>query len=113
MIYLKSEEVAFAETKAEFAAAYTTLLERMFNTFEEKGKTRDICSPLNHRQSPFGMLSIAQAKCRRIEALLSRPEWEDHSITLKDITEECVDVANYVLYLAALCSLLGEEEEQK
>lgn len=112
MIFLEKEKVAFTETKAEFTAAYTTLLERMFDTFKEKGKTRDVGSPLHHRQSPFGMLSIAQAKCRRVESILSRPEWEAHPTLLKDITEECVDAANYVLYIAALCSLLGEESTQ-
>ena len=111
MIYLQSETAAFEQVKADFTHQYTQLLHRMLDTFEKKGDVRDTGSPIHHRQSPNSMLSIAQAKCRRIESILSRPEWEERRTSLEDVIEECVDVANYVLYLASLCSLL--EGEQK
>ena len=111
MIYLQSEIAAFEQVKAEFADEYTALLERMYSTFRKKGDTRDTGSPIHHRQSPESMLSIAQAKCRRIESILSRPEWEERRTSLEDVIEECVDVANYVLYLASVCSLLKEEQK--
>lgn len=112
MIYLKGEKEAFELVKAEFEGEYTALLERMYSTFRKKGDTRDTGSPIHHRQSPISMLSIAQAKCRRIESILSRPGWEERRTSLEAVIEECVDVANYVLYLAALCSLLAKEEQK-
>lgn len=111
MIYLRRETEEFTKTKAEFEEAYTALLERMFNIFKEKGKTRDVGSPLHHRQSPVGCLSITQAKGRRIEALLSLEEWEQNDKLLAAVIEECVDAANYVLYIAALCQMLQEESK--
>lgn len=110
MIYLKSENEKFNIVKEEFADEYSALLMRMYDTFIAKGKTRDAGSPIHHRQSPTSMLSIAQAKCRRVESILSRPGWEERQTALEDVIEECVDVANYVLYLASLCSLLEEEQ---
>lgn len=111
MIYLQSEIAAFEQVKAEFAHQYTQLLQRMLDTFERKGETRDTGSPIHHRMPLTTMIALAQAKCRRIESILSRPGWEERPTYLEDVIEECVDVANYVLYLASLCSLL--EEEQK
>ena len=110
MIYLEREKAEFTKTKEVFEKEYTALLERMFNTFKEKGKTRDAGSPLHHRQSPIGMLSLAQAKCRRVESILSIDDWE--SQRLADLIEECTDVANYVLYIAALCQMLKKESKR-
>jgi len=110
MIYLQREKEEFARTKEEFEGAYETLLNRMFNTFKKKGETRDTGSPLHHRQSPVGCLSVAQAKCRRIESLLSFEGWE--TSLLPDIVEECVDAANYLLYIATLCRMLELEVPQ-
>lgn len=109
MIYLRRETEEFTKTKAVFADAYMALLEKMFDTFTEKGKTRDVGSPLHHRQSPVSCLSITQAKGRRIEALLSLEGWERNDKRLADVIEECVDAANYVLYIAALCRMLQKE----
>lgn len=111
MVYLQSEKEAFEQVKEEFKYSYLALLGVMRDTFEAKGDIRDTGSPIHHRQPPNSMLSIAQAKCRRIEAIISRPGWEERQTSLEDVIEECVDVANYVLYLASLCSLL--EKEQK
>lgn len=112
MIYLQRELEEFARTKEEFEEKYTELLQIMHDTFKEKGKTRDIGSPLHHRQSPIGMLSLAQAKCRRIQALLSLGERPWTGKHLADIIEECVDSANYVLYIAALCRMLRVEGQK-
>lgn len=109
MKYLKREVAEFAKTKKEFEEAYTTLLEEMFSIFKKKGKTRDVGSPLHHRQPPVGMLSIAQAKGRRTEALLSLVDWESNSEHLAALIEESVDAANYLLYIAALCLMLQKE----
>ena len=109
MIYLRREEAEFIKTKKEFEEGYTALLERMFSIFQEKGKTRDVGSPLHHRQSPVGCLTIAQAKCRRVESILSFDSWELNEKLLADLVEECVDTANYALYIATLAKMLQEE----
>jgi len=113
MIYLEREEAEFTRTKKEFEEAYTALLEMMYSIFKKKGETRDVGSPLHHRQSPIGMLSTAQAKCRRAESIMSFDGWELNDKHLADIIEECVDTANYVLYIAALCEMLGEEPKKQ
>lgn len=112
MIYLQREKEEFTRTKNKFEEQYCALLQRMHDVFQEKGRTRDVGSPLHHRQSPVGCLSIAQAKGRRIEALLSLKGWELSDKLLADVTEECVDAANYVLYIAALCEMLQKESKQ-
>jgi len=112
MIYLEREKAEFTKTKKEFEEAYLALTNEMYSTFKEKGKTRDVGSPLHHRQSPVGCLSIAQAKCRRIESLLSLDDWELDGKLLAGLVEECVDAANYVLYIAALSRMLQEERKQ-
>lgn len=112
MIYLQSEEVVFDQVKAAFAHRYTQLLQKMLDTFEKKGETRDTGSPIHHRQSPYSMLGVAQSKGRRIESILSRPGWEKDRNLLEGVIEECVDIANYVTYVAALCVLLLEEEQK-
>jgi len=110
MIYLRREKEEFERTKNRFEEEYCALLQRMHDIFKEKGKTRDVGSPLHHRQSPAGMLAIAQAKCRRTEALLSLDDWG--ASQLADIIEECVDAANYLLYIAALCRMLRVEGQK-
>ena len=111
MIYLKAEKHAFEVVKERFNKAYLALLETMFKVFEEKGKVRDAGSPIHHRMSPVSMLTLIQAKGRRIESLLSEPEWETKQDYLEKVVEECTDVANYALYIAALCSILLSETE--
>lgn len=110
MIYTKTEKEQFEQSKTQFKEYYIKLLERMLRTFDEKAKKRDVGSPIHHRQSPQGMLAIAQAKCRRTDALLSLAGWENDSALLDAMIEECVDGSNYLLYIAALCSMLLAEE---
>jgi len=112
VIYLRKEIEAFTQTKHEFEEAYVSLLERALNIYQANAATRDVGSPIHHRQSPMSMLSLAQAKCRRIEARISDNNWERNKATIPLVIEECVDVTNYVLYIAALCLLLLQEEER-
>lgn len=113
MIYTKRELEEFERTKAAFEKAYEAALERIYHIFKKKGETRDVGAPIHHRLSPTQMLSEAQAKCRRIEAILSRPErWETDPALVAKVAEESGDIANYMAFLAALCSLLSAEEEE-
>lgn len=111
MIYLKREEAAFALTKKEFEDAYDTLLNRMFETFKTKGATRDTGAPIHHRMSPATMIALAQAKMRRIETIISTANWEKDKNLLNKVVEECGDVANYNLFVAALCLLLRGKKQ--
>jgi len=112
MIYLKAEKHAFEVVKERFNKVYVALLEKMYEISKEKGKVRDVGSPIHHRMSPISMLTLAQAKCRRIESLLSQPGWETKQERLEKVVEECTDIANYALFIAALCSLLLTETEE-
>lgn len=112
MIYLQSEERAFKETRTSFEGAFRFVLEEMFRTFQAKAKVRDVGSPIHHRQSPQQQLAIAQAKCRRLESIMAVAGWERDDKALGLIMEECGDAANYLTFIAALCSMLVEESAQ-
>ena len=109
MIYLQNEKAQFAETKVKFDAAYNYLLQEMFNVYEAKGKTRDTQTPIHHRMAPVTMIALAQAKLRRVETIVSQPNWENDKTLCDKVIEECGDVANYSLYVAALCLMLLKE----
>lgn len=110
MIYLKREREQFEDTKAAFTKAYGALLQRMAAVADSKGEDRDTGSPIHHRMSPHDMLAILQAKSRRIESIMTTPGWSVDQTALAKVIEESVDIANYCLFVAALCSLLQDEE---
>ena len=112
MIYLDREWKAFDETQQEFSAAYQAELKRMFAVSSEKAQVRDRASPIHHRQAPAEQLGIAKAKCRRLETLMSRPDWSEEGPTLDKIREECGDAANYLMYISALCVMLQKEQQE-
>ena len=109
MIYLGSEKAEFSRTKAEFNGAYKHLLQEMYNVYEAKGETRDTQTPIHHRMAPVTMIALAQAKLRRVETIVSQPDWENDKTLCEKVIEECGDVANYSLYVAALCLMLLKE----
>jgi hypothetical protein len=111
MIYLDREKVEFARTKEEFEGAYLSLTNEMYTTFKAKGATRDTGAPIHHRMSPASMVALAQAKMRRIETLTSTAGWEENDGLLDKVVEECGDVANYNLFIAALCLMLQKEKK--
>lgn len=112
MIYLDSENQQFTKTKQQFEMAYIAHLERMLEVYRERGKTRDIGSPIHHRQPPEYMLGVIQAKSRRVDSFFSIEDWQSNGDVLDDVIEECIDQANYAVYIASLCSLLLKEIEQ-
>ena len=109
MIYLQKEKEQFAQVKKEFDDAYKALLEQAYLTFEGKGTVRDTGSPIHHRMSPLNMLSLIQAKGRRIESTLSLEGWGERGASRARIVEECTDIANYALFIAALATMLEKE----
>ena len=109
MIYLQKEREAFAETLEEFEATYIKLLENLLSVFQHRAATRDTDTPIHHRMSPQSMLALAQAKTRRVETLLSSQGTFEEPGRLVKVIEECGDIANYCLYISALCSMLKRE----
>ena len=112
MIYLQKEREAFAETLEEFEATYIKLLENLLSVYQHKAATRDSATPIHHRMSPQTMLALAQAKTRRVETLLSLQSTFEGTDRLVKVIEECGDIANYCLYISALCSMIKREEQQ-
>jgi len=109
MIYLQQEIQQFIQTKQLFETDYISLLEQMLDTYKNKGAIRDTTSPIHHRMSPMQMLGLLQAKSRRVDSILSEPNWEKQLGLLDKVIEECCDIANYALFTATLCSLLKGE----
>ena len=108
MIYLKREQEAFEQTQTEFKVAYAALLDRARKVYGEKSKVRDD-TPIHHRRSPADMVAMASAKCRRGDSIISSEGWEQNPEALRQVIEETLDGANYLLFLAALAKMLGEE----
>lgn len=108
MLYLKREQEAFEQTQTEFKVAYAALLDRVRKIYGEKSKIRDD-TPIHHRRSPTDMVAMASAKCRRVDSIISMAGWERDPAALKRVIEETLDGANYLLFLAALAKMLGEE----
>jgi len=102
--YLLSEVKAFQVIQQRAKAAYVWMLTEMRDVFENKAEIRDVSTPIHHRQSPETMLALAAGKCRRIEVLLETDRYEG-------LIEECVDVANYVLFIASLARLHQQDIE--
>lgn len=112
MIYTSKEKEMFQKVKLEFTNAYKELLDKMYRVYVERGKQRDIGSPLHHRQGPATLLAYAGTKVRRVETMLSFNGWETDIEMLEGLMEEAVDGANYLLYLASLCALLLDEKKE-
>ena len=109
MIYTRSENREFRDTKTAFTGAYRFILEEMFRTYKAKGESRDVGSPIHHRQSPQHQMAMARMKGWRIESAMSVDGWEGDAKTLEMIMEECGDAANFLVFVAALCSMLLAE----
>lgn len=110
MIYTQSERKQFAGTIKRFDFLYEALIKQMEYVYREKAEERDVDTPLHHRMSPLYMLSVIQAKCRRLDAMLTRPGWEEDEHLRDRVVEECIDAANYALYISAFCWLIDDEE---
>lgn len=102
MRYLQQEKELFEHLKRQFCFIYSDQLRQMEAVFVDRGADRDGMTPIHHRQSPEGMLALAQAKCRRIERALATDNYDV-------IIEECTDVANYALFIATLATMIKEE----
>ncbi len=105
MIYLQRERDEFELTKQQFRIKCQEIRTMMAKVDAERGEVRDMNSPLHHRQPPQGMLALAKSKCSRLDRLLdiSHPD-------IPQIVEECVDIANYAVFIAALYLMIMEEQ---
>jgi len=109
MTYLKRELEEFARTREEFTAAYTRTLQSMHRIFVERGAVRDETTPVHHRMAPTDQLGVVKAKISRLKSYLAQPAWERDAGLVGEVLEEALDAANYLVYIAALCSMLLEE----
>lgn len=98
--------------KVEFAQHFQKVLDLMGKVMNTRGKKRDSDTPLFYRRTPEGNLSMAEGKIRRARTILGAIDTEDPDFNLLgDLLEETMDGANYLAFVAALCSLMMEEEE--
>lgn len=112
MLATRKTKIRLREEQEAFRHEYYELLEVMKVIMEERGKVRDVSTPIYYRRSAHDCLGMAKHKALRIESLLSKLDLEDpQPKCLDDIVEECVDASNYLLFIAALCQLIRGEEE--
>lgn len=111
MLFPKNVRRMLSEEHGRFIARYEKMLGMQKSIMYERGKDRDNESPIYFRRSPEMNLGVAQSKIHRIEALLTRLNVNRPAPSLlKKLIEECLDAANYLLFIAVLCSIVLEEE---
>lgn len=113
MLYLKAEKVMFAKVKAMFQEQYEELLTRMLDTVKEKGKTRDVNTPIHHRSSPEALATMAELKVSRVKSLCGDHELDRSPALLRRLVEESVDLANYALFIGSTAAMILKEKEMK
>jgi len=113
MLYLKAEKVMFGKVKAMFGEQYEELLAQMSNTFKEKGKTRDVNTPIHHRSSPQALATMAELKVSRLKSICGATDLDRSPELLARLVEESVDLANYALFLGATAAMVLKEKEMK
>ena len=105
MKFLKVEQDLFAEVQAEFWSHYATLIEEMQVIAVERGVRLDKDTPLHHRMEPAALCHEVLKKGRRVRSMLGQKGWEDSEELLLKTIEECTDIGNFALYLAATANL--------
>lgn len=114
MLFPKKVRHMLASEHGRFIACYEQMLDKQKKIMYKRGEDRDNESPIYFRRSPEMNLGVAQSKIHRIEALLSQLNTREPAISsLKKIIEECLDAANYLAFIAVLCSIVLDEEEDE
>jgi hypothetical protein len=109
MMYLEREKDLFQKVQAAFWRYYQQAIEVMLRVAKERGERLDTETPPHHRMSPEGEVYEVRKKGRRLQEIISLPGWEKDPSKLAKVVEECVDVANYALFLAAFAQMLRSE----
>lgn len=112
MIFLEREKREFARTHKEFAAAYVDAVLELRRVYEERSAVRDVDTPLHHRKSPEECLGEMKSRCHRLNSLFAKGDLVENVDTLNRVIEECSDIANYSLFISALCSMLLKERAE-
>ena len=90
------------------------MLDKQRALMEERGKDRDNDSPIYMRRSPGENYGVASSKMLRIRSLLSNLDRKrPQESILKKLIEECLDVCNYLLFIACLCSMVLEDQQEE
>lgn len=107
MQFLEREVQLFGDVLTDFHEAYASIIEEMQDVYDMKATSyeRRTGRPLHHRLQPHALAHEQATKARRVASLIDRSNWWHHPRRLEGIIEECIDGANYFLYLAALCRM--------
>ena len=111
MLFPKKMRTLLTQEHKRFNRIYVGMLDKQKQVMLERGADRDNETPIYIRRSPGENYGVASSKMLRIRSLLSnldrnRPQ----ASVLKKLIEECIDVCNYLLFIAALCSMVLEDE---
>jgi hypothetical protein len=112
MLVPKSTWRKMQEDLQTFNEAYLEILEKMRSIMVERGKVRDTSTPIYYRRDPSECTGLAKNKILRANSQLEELDHENpEPRLLEGIIEECVDASNYLIFVAALCSRILEEQE--
>lgn len=104
MEFMKEQQIKFTEL-------YSAMLSEMHEVATERGRVRDKDTPIFIRRSPEENLGIAHGKVYRVESLLAQvAAGAPNERLLKKVQEECIDIANYVLFIAVLAEMVRREK---
>lgn len=113
MLFPKNVTEFMASERKKFSAYYVRLLDQQKEIMIEHGDDRDTETPLHIRRPPMENLSLAKGKVLRVQSLLMQIEQVGPTTYLLEKTiEECLDVANYIVFVATLCSMVLEEDSE-
>ncbi|MFA5526502.1 MAG: hypothetical protein WC992_06740 [Acholeplasmataceae bacterium] len=112
MLLPKRIQAVMEKANRDFVNEYAKIIFKMKEVMEERGAVRDRNTPIYIRRSPAENLGIAHGKVYRMESLLTELNYEEpQPEILRKLIEEAVDIANYVIFIAALAQLCLDEED--
>lgn len=112
MLFPKDVREQMERSQENFTASYLSILQKMQHVMEERGSVRDTDTPIYVRRSVGEQLGIAHGKFYRVQSCLDSLNHKAPRLDLlRKVIEECIDIANYVIFIAALCRLVLEQEE--
>ena len=111
MLFPQKMRTMLHKEHQRFNKIYGEMLDKQRAIMEARGSDRDNESPIYIRRSPGENYGVASSKMLRIRSLLTTLDRNNpQTSVLKKLIEECLDVCNYLLFIAVLCSMVLEDE---
>ena len=113
MLMPKNVRELMQSEQLKFTEVYRDTLKELNRIMIERGRDRDTETPIYIRRPPESNRSLAEGKLLRVQSLLAQLDSErPYTKDLRKLIEECVDIANYAIFIAVTCKMVLDEEEK-